>query len=266
MAVPAIPNGALPGAEGGAEPPFGTVLRGYERRQVDDYVARLHSETEALRAQLAEAERQRQLATEHAEATEQENRQLRSNAGPEAPPQEGFGLRAERLLRLAEQEASETRARTSHESFALLEKTRGDTETHRHTVEQSLIVRAAQLDQVAGRRSGELQEREQQIAAQLDAAHAEAAQLHAAATRAADRLLQESEATADEIRIRAQTSAKKTHDQAEQDLMRLSAVRGNVHDALARLAETLINELPPGTQQPLRTEAHRRVADQPTDA
>ena len=261
MAVPAIPNGALPGTDDGAEPPFGTVLRGYERRQVDDYVARLHSETETLRAQLAEAERQRQLATEHAEATEQENRQLRSNASPEATsPQEGFGMRAERLLRLAEQEASETRSRTSRESFALLEKTRGDTETHRHTVEQSLIVRAAELDQVAGRRAGELQEREQQIAAQLDAAHAEAAQLHAAASRAADRLLQESEATADEIRIRAHTAAKKTHDQAEHDLMRLSALRGDVHNALARLAETLINELPPGaagapprSSRPLRT-------------
>jgi hypothetical protein len=45
-------------------------------------------------------------------------------------------LRAEKLLRLAEHEAAEVRARTRHESVALLEQARGETETHRHEVEQ----------------------------------------------------------------------------------------------------------------------------------
>jgi hypothetical protein len=257
MSGPAIANGALPMPEDDAEQPFGTALRGYERRQVGDYVARQRHEAATLRAQLVEAQRQRRLATEHAEATEQENRRLRSTAGPDAPaPQEGFGLRAEKLLRLAEQEAGELRARTRQESGAILEQTRGETETHRHEVEQSLIARAAQLDQAAGRRAAELQEREQQIAAQLEATRAETEQLHAAATRAADRLIQESEATADEIRIRAEAAAKKVRDQAEHDLMRLSALRGNVHNELARLAEMLINELPPGTQPPLAQVHH----------
>jgi len=58
--------------EGGAEQPFVTVLRGYERRQVDDYVARQRDQTATLRAQLVETQRQRRLATDHAEATEQE--------------------------------------------------------------------------------------------------------------------------------------------------------------------------------------------------
>ena len=53
---------------------FDTALRGYERRQVDEFVARHRNEMTGLRAQLAEAERQRRLATEHAEATEEENR------------------------------------------------------------------------------------------------------------------------------------------------------------------------------------------------
>ena len=89
---------------------FDSAMRGYERRQVDEYVARQRNETATLRAQLAEAERQRRLATEHAEATEEENRRLRSTAGREAPPpEEGFGFRAEKLLRIAEQEAAEVR-------------------------------------------------------------------------------------------------------------------------------------------------------------
>jgi hypothetical protein len=35
-------------------------------------------------------------------------------------------------------------------------------------------------------------------------------------------------------------------DEAEHDLMRLSALRSNVHAELARLAEVLVNELPAG--------------------
>ena len=248
MAGTASTNNAPPMPEDGAEQPFATVLRGYERRQVDDYVARQRDQTATLRAQLVETQRQRRLATDHAEATERENRRLHSTAGHETPaPQEGFGLRAEKLLRLAEQEAADIRARTSQESVALLEQTRGETETHRHAVEQSLIVRAAQLDQTAGRRAADLHEREQQIAAQLEATRADVQQLHAAATRAADRLGQESEATADEIRIRAESAAKNARDQAEHDLMRLSTLRSNVYDRLSRLADVLINELSAGT-------------------
>jgi hypothetical protein len=246
MAGPASTNNAPPRPDGGAEQPFATVLRGYERRQVDDYVARQRDQTATLRAQLVETQRQRRLATDHAEATEQENRRLHATAAHEAP-QEGFGLRAEKLLRLAESEAAEIRARTSQESVALLEQTRGETETHRHAVEQSLIIRAAQQDQAAGCRAAELHEREQQIAAQLEATRADLQQLHAAATRAADRLRQESEATAHEIRLRAESTAKNARDHAEHDLMQLSTLRSNVYDRLSQLADVLINELPSDT-------------------
>jgi hypothetical protein len=244
---PEGPAGSVPDQRASTSA-FDTSLRGYERRQVDEYVARQRNEMTTLRAGLAEAERQRRLATEHAEATEEENRRLRATAGRETQPaEEGFGFRAEKLLRLAEQEAAEVRARTRQESAALLEQTRAEAEKHRHEVEQSLITRAAQLDQAAARRAVELQEREQQIADQLEATRAETEQLHAAATRAADRLRQESEAKADEIRVRAETAAKKVRDQAEHDLMRLSALRSNVHAELARLAEVLVNELPSGS-------------------
>ena len=47
-------------------------------------------------------------------------------------------------------------------------------------------------------------------------------------------------------RIRAEAAAKKVRDEAEHDLMRLSALRSNVHAELARLAEVLVNELPAG--------------------
>jgi hypothetical protein len=230
------------------QPQFDTVLRGYERRQVDEFAVEKNKEIAWLKMELAEAHRQRRLATEHAEGTEAEMRELRASSAHSEPAaiEDSFGYRAEKLLRMAEQEATEARAHATKESASIIERARTEAEKHRHEVEQQLISRAAQLDQAAARRAVELQEREQQISDQLEATRAETEQLHAAATRAADRLRQESEAKAEEIRIRAEAAAKKVRDEAEHDLMRLSALRSNVHAELARLAEVLVNELPAG--------------------
>ena len=245
----ATPTTATPsGSPNSASLPFDTVLRGYERRQVDEYVAKAKDEVSKLKEELAEAQRKRRLANEHAEATERELRDVRAKSAHSEPRsvEDSFGYRAEKLLRIAEQEAAEVRTHASRESAAIIEQARTEAEKHRHEVEQQLISRAAQLDQAAARRAVELQEREQQISDQLEATRAETEQLHAAATRAADRLRQESEAKAEEIRIRAEAAAKKVRDEAEHDLMRLSALRSNVHAELARLAEVLVNELPAG--------------------
>ena len=52
-------------------PAFEAALRGYDRRQVDEFIAAGRSEVAQLQAELAEARRQQRSATEHAEATEQ---------------------------------------------------------------------------------------------------------------------------------------------------------------------------------------------------
>ena len=59
---------------------FDTVLRGYERRQVDEFVVERSKELAWLKMELAEAHRQRRLATEHAEGTEKELRELRASS------------------------------------------------------------------------------------------------------------------------------------------------------------------------------------------
>ena len=128
-----------------------------------------------LRRELAESERRRALAEQHATATESEIRNLRSESSTSerTPPEESFGYRAEKLLRLAEQEAAEARAAAGREAAAVVEQARADAEQHRHEVEQSLIARSSLLDQQAAQRTVELQEREQQIAAQMTTARSE---------------------------------------------------------------------------------------------
>jgi cell division septum initiation protein DivIVA len=223
---------------------FDTALRGYERRQVDEFVAAKKKEIGRLTAELGESARQRKLATDHAESVEVELRELRARpAAGGASPEEGFGFRAEKLLRMAEQEASEVRMNAGRESAAILEKARSEAERHRHEGEQTLIARAAVIEEQAAARSAELQEREQQIADQLAAGREQTEQMHAAAVRAADRLRQESEAAAEETRVRAETAAARLRDQAQQEIERLTAMQSSVRHELGRLAQVLAAEL-----------------------
>ena len=244
----ATPTTATPSGSPSSSLPFDTVLRGYERRQVDDFVAKQKDEIAKLKDDLAEAQRKRRLANEHAEATERELRDVRAKSAHAEPRsvEDSFGYRAEKLLRIAEQEAAEVRTHASRESAAIIEQARTEAEKHRHEVEQSLIGRASVLEQQAAQRTAELQEREQQIADQLSAAREQADQLHAAAARTADRLRQESEAAAEEAKLRAATDIQRQRDQAAQEISRLDKVQADVRSELARLNDVLSNELAQG--------------------
>ncbi len=261
MAAPATTTATTPTAPGTDGPTFDTALRGYERRQVDEFVVDRTKEVARLRSELAEAQRQQRLAVEHAEGTENELRELRAKSAHVEPKsmEDSFGYRAEKLLRMAENEAAEARGNASRESSAIIEQARTDAEKHRHEVEQSLITRASLLEQQAAQRTGELQEREQQIADQLAAAREQADQLHAAAARAADRLRQESEASAAETRLRAETAAQRQQDQAAQEISRLTTLQSDVRSELARLAEVLSAELSGASGAAQRSAANGRV-------
>lgn len=246
-------------------PPFPTAMRGYERRQVDEYVTELVEKLNRLHTDVAEGQRKLRLATEHAEATERELRDARSRPAPEAAPpaEEGFGFRAEKLLRLAEQEATELRANASREASAIVEKARTEAEHHRHEVEQSLISRASLMEQQAAQRASELQDREQQIADQLAAAREQADELHSTATRAAERLRKESEAAAEETCKRAEQVALRREEKATQEVARLASLQDDVRGELSRLAGVLGKELgqtapaPRDGDDPAPTPGHR---------
>ena len=241
----ATPPTATSGLDYSHGQPFDTVLRGYERRQVDDFVAKSNDEIVGLKEDLAEAQRQCRLATEHAEATERELQGTSAHAEAIAV-EDGFGYRAEKLLRLADQEAAEMRSHASRDSATIIEQARTEAEKHRHEVEQSLIARATVLEQQAAQRNAELQEREQQIAEQLAAAREQADQLHSAAVRTAERLRQESETAAEEAKLRAATDVQRQRDQAAQEITRLNKLHTDVRDELARLTEVLTTELAAG--------------------
>jgi DNA anti-recombination protein RmuC len=161
---------------------------------------------------------------------------------PAAPAEEGFGMRAERLLRIAEQEAAEIRSGASREAAATLQQSRAEAEQARHEAEQALITRSSRFDEQAAQRTADLQQREQQIAEQLEVARNEAEAVEAAARRAADQYRERMQADAEEVVARARSEAGQIRDQAAQELARLTGLQDNVRAELARLATLLTQE------------------------
>jgi hypothetical protein len=236
-----IPNtqsaGSGGAATGGAS--FDVVRRGYDRDQVD-------GQLRELRDRLASAEAARQGAEQHARAVETEMRS-RAAAQADAPiTQDSFGFRAEKILRLAEREATDVRNRAANEATALVEQARADAERHRHEVEQALIARSAELDQEATQRNVALQEREQQAAATLAAARDDAARITDDARHAAEALVSEAQARAEEVRHRSEQDLKRRREAAEQELRRIEALHEGVRKEMGRLHKLLGTELKDG--------------------
>ena len=223
---------------------FVTVMRGYDRIEVDEYVRDTRRSLQRLRTELADSEGRRRRAEQHAESVEKEIRSVRAKLDSRPTPavEEGFGVRAERLLRIAEQEAAEIRTGASREAAETLQQSRAQAERARHEAEQALIQRESRFDEQVSQRTADLQQREQQIADQLEAARNEAEAVETAARRAADQYRQRVQADAEEIVARARSEAGQIRDQAAQELSRLTGLQESVRGELARLATLLIQE------------------------
>ena len=111
---------------------FQTVVRGYHKRQVDDYIARLQERISALEAELEDAHREQTAAGEGG-----------VRAGPRTYPQhERVSLRMNEILRLAEEEAALARAEAERHAAGVLEGARVEAqallEAARSTAEEVL--------------------------------------------------------------------------------------------------------------------------------
>ncbi len=242
----ATPDGPPP-VDPGAAPHFESVLRGYDRHQVDTHLERRTAGEQALREALADAERRLAAAVARAEATEAELRTLR--AAPTATdPSSGFGQRAERLLRLAEAEASEVRTQAARDASELTARARSAAETHRHEIEQGLIARTTELDEYAAQQSAALREREEELDRQRDQLRTEAEQLTAAATRDAERIRAEAEADAERTRRRLRSEADRSKAALTGEIDRLRALRGEARASVERIVEVVSAQL--GTDRP----------------
>src|SRR5918911_5389294 len=108
------------GGDAASEPNFETALRGYEKKQVERYVARAENEIAALAGEREQAYAQIQAMAQQIERLQQEAAQARRQPG--LGPDVSFrhlGPRVEQILALAEEQAEAIRASARNEIATL---------------------------------------------------------------------------------------------------------------------------------------------------
>jgi hypothetical protein len=248
---------------------FDFVLRGYDRNQVDERVAELVTQLANANERIQAAEAQ--LAEERRRSDQIERQRP---AGPAAPPPaatasdvgQGFGYRAERLLRMAEAEANEIRGSAIKEAAEIVERARADAELHRHEIEQNLIMRATTLDQQANEMSVALREREQAAAAELASARTEAEALRGAARHEMEQARKNVEIVSRDVRAQAERWAAEHRASASAEVARLVGLRDTMQNELGQLSATLLAAVEAGsaTESDAGSEVEATPDDTPT--
>ncbi len=185
---------------------FAVVARGYDRAQVRARVVELEQELAELRWQLADVAAQRQALEEQRERQERW-----------APSLGALGVRAEEILRLADEEAAELRARAreqvrrwergaaaelearKREHAEVLEQARADGERELRRLESSASTRRELLD---GELARTRRDAELEVAGLLAQATAQAQDVRAAAAREADERRAQTQAEVERLQRR----------------------------------------------------------------
>src|SRR3954471_8382743 len=196
--------------DGGVDNLFETVIRGYHKRQVEDYIAWLQEQVSAVKAELTDARRELAVAREDLVGTKAQ--------WQTRPQHEEISLRMAQILRLAEEEAQQERDAAEQQANGVLEQARGEA---RASMEAARAA-AAQIVDGARRESDDA----------LAAARAEA-------NRLVDTARRQSEATMSDARERAERvladADRRTGQITALQQKRLAAVLGAHEDAVRRL-------------------------------
>jgi DivIVA domain-containing protein len=200
---------------------FDVVLRGYDRRQVDDYLDRVEA---ALNdADARHAEDAHRLTALEQQVTDMHERladaERRAAGRPEPVPAAGDRIAA--MLRLADEEAQAMReaARDEAEQLVVQAQMRAAQETS---------VRSAQLDQ-----------REQDLAAAKDEVDAATVQ----AQRDADAIRAAAAEEADAMRLRAQEELRQLHETGQLEAAAMTAEARRQVEELSRQRDAIAAQL-----------------------
>lgn len=131
-------------------PQFATVMRGYDRGQVDDYVARLNdfvadAEARAQRAErsVADVVRRNERLTDELRQAIERGQHVRAGES-----YEGLGERIEHILRLAGEEADSIRQQARNEAEEIAAEARRRRDAERENAERELAAVAARRESV----------------------------------------------------------------------------------------------------------------------
>jgi cell division septum initiation protein DivIVA len=203
---------------------FDVVLRGYDKRQVDERFRFLCSE-------LTAAENALQAATQRAAMLEDALNEARSASGGEPPGQKDqmslpdFGARIEKILTLAQDEAREVRAQADAAAAALVEQARAEADQ----IRQAVTAEVGQIRQAVTVETDEL----------FSAAAADAEKVSKAAHSKAEQLLAQARAEAERLVTVATDTAQRRERSSAHELHQLSRLHDEINADLYRAKEVL---------------------------
>lgn len=210
---------------------FDVVLRGYDKRQVDERLRTLGAELAATRDALA-------AATERVAILEDEVNRSRSSG--DSQPESNFGARVEKILMLAEQQAQEVRSQADAAAAALVEQARAEVAGQRQRAEQEAAAWRAEANRRATEQDSGLQRR----SAALENARQE---LHSAR--------QELERESERVRAQAQEEAEQIRKAVAQEADELFTAAAKDADEVCKAARAEAAQLVAQS----RAEANRLV-------
>src|SRR6266487_4402634 len=238
---------------------FDVALRGYDREQVDQHLVEVRSDFDSVLSERDElAVRVRQL--------QQRLEDLHLSTADEEPADElpvssltGFGARVEKILRLAEDEATALREETRHDVeqeradaqkqlSAIREATEKEAGAHRRKVEQEAAGMLDRTRQEAARLRAEAEAHaaatREEASGHLEAVRARAAQAAAdfetaLAKRRQQEMLQAAQRESAELVAEARAQADRTRRESERDLAALAKRRDAITEQLRNVREML---------------------------
>jgi cell division septum initiation protein DivIVA len=197
-------------------PAFDIVLRGYERRQVDEHLATLVNERLTAERRAGDLEKQVTRMRSEAESNKNESSE---------PTYAGLGARVEKILRLAEEEARDVAAEAKAAGERERQKASEDAKQIRALAEEEGKRKVAEGQAQAERLLEQSRKQAQQIRTEAtDEATAKLAQ--------AESVVEEARAKAAQIATEVEAKLAKRREQAERDLVSRTEV------AERRLMET----------------------------
>ena len=233
-------------SEDGAASPFSSAVRGYDRRQVDEYVTELENRARQVR------ERAGAVGRDLAQAR-------RRLAEQERPSYAGLGSGIGQLLRLAEEQATEL----VHEARSAAEEVKAAARLDAAGIRAAAEDEAAGLRAAAKRETGELRGAAEAEAEAITAAgRREADELTSAAGREAARLRATAEHEIAEVRAATEADLAQVRSAAEREAAQLKASATRERDTILTTSKRQADEMRGRAQRTLEdSEAQRAQAD-----
>jgi DivIVA domain-containing protein len=197
-------------------PTFDLVMRGYDRRQVDEHIDRLDSEVrEATEARASATERSADMAAQLASTfAEVESLRQRLRSAVSTPGTTNVSDRIRSMFELAEEEAAQIRAAAIEVRESIDAELASVRETAQQQADDVLAQARAEAEQVTAAARAEAQRLTTQAQAKLEAAESTYQASMATADAEAAELLAAAKAERDSAHAAAEAELAKAHEEA----------------------------------------------------